>query len=150
MNRRSSPRTFTTSVWLVGSSRSIRSAAGIDLVRFKRLGGEPAEDVVAHAGTDGRAHAQPRQVDRRVGGAAADVEHQLIDRDQLTGPRQVRNGGAQVVGHDQAGTDDGRGAVDFWRGLRCHSMSRHDGLSIEATISVSRILGCRWAVVQTR
>ena len=63
--------------------------AGVDLVRLERLGGEPAEDVVADAGADGRRDAQPGEVDRRVGGAAADVQHQLIDRDQLAGPRQV-------------------------------------------------------------
>ena len=60
--------------------------AGVDLARLERLGGEPAEDIVADAGADGRPHAEPREVDRRVGGAAADIEHQLVDRDELAGP----------------------------------------------------------------
>ena len=85
MNRRSSPRTFTTRVWLVGSSRVDHERTRVDVVCLERLGRKPAEDVVADTGADGRRHAEPGEVDRGVGGAAADVEHQLVDRDQLAG-----------------------------------------------------------------
>ena len=64
MNRRSSPRTLTIRVWLVASSGSIMQRAGIDAVSVERLGGEPAEDVVADAGAD-RRRARPAGRGRR-------------------------------------------------------------------------------------
>ena len=82
--------------------------AGIDPARLERLGGEPAEDVVADAGADGRRDAQPGEVDRRVGGAAADVQDQLVDRDQLAGPRQVIDRRAEMVGHDEPAQTTGQ------------------------------------------
>ena len=54
--------------------------AGVDRARLERLGREPAEDVVADPGADGRPHAQPREVNRGVGGATADIEDELSQR----------------------------------------------------------------------
>ena len=108
MNRRSSPRTLTIRVWLVASGGSILSAAQSTPSAAQGLGGEPAEDVVADAGADRRRDAQPGEVDGRVGGAAADVQDQLVDRDQLAGPGQVIERRADMVGHHQPGADDGR------------------------------------------
>ncbi len=107
MNRRSWPRTLTISVWLVASCGSILSALVSTLWASQGLGGEPAEDVVADAGTDRGRDPQPGEVDRRVGGSAADVQHQLVDRDQLAGPGQMVKRRAEMVGHDQPSTDDG-------------------------------------------
>ena len=70
------------------------------------LGGEPAEDVVADPGTNGGRHAQPGEVDRRVGGAAADVQDQLVDSDQLSGSGQMIQRGAKMIGHDEARAND--------------------------------------------
>ena len=89
----------------------------VDLVSPEGLGGEPAEDVVADAGADRRRDAQPGEVDRRVGGAAADVQDQLVDRDQLAGSGQVVERRANMVGHDQPGANDGD-AVEVSRGRR--------------------------------
>ena len=50
--------------------------------------------------------AQPGEVDGRVGRAAADIQDQLVDRDQLAGPGQMVERRADMVGHDQPGTDD--------------------------------------------
>ena len=50
--------------------------------------------------------AQPGEVDRRVGGAAADIQDQLVDRDQLAGAWQVVERRAKMVGHHQARADD--------------------------------------------
>ena len=102
-----------------------RSAVDIHAVGHERLGGEPAEDVVAHAGTDRHADAQPRQVDRRVGRPAADVEHQVIDRHELPRAGQPGNRGSHMVDDDHPRAGDrrpveqrlgrGHGSFSEWR-----------------------------------
>ena len=50
MNRRSSPRTLTISVWLVGCEGSTFSDRAVDALFVQGLGGEPAEDVARRPG----------------------------------------------------------------------------------------------------
>ena len=110
MNRRSWPCTLTIKVWLVARSWIDLKSARIDPVSFEGLGGESAEDIVADAGADRRRDPQPCEVDRRVGGAAADVQNQLVDRDQLAGPGQVVQRRAKMVRHHEPGANNrGRG-----------------------------------------
>ena len=110
MNRRSSPRTLTIRVWLVARSGSTCRAAHVDPVGHQGLRGEAAEDIVAHPGADGDADAQPGQVDRGVGGAAADVEDQLVDRHEFARAGQAGDGRGHVIDDDHPRAGD-RGAV---------------------------------------
>ena len=88
MNRRSWPRTLTISVWLVARSGSTVKAADVDAALDQGLGDEPAEGVVADLAAD-RRRATPSlaRSTAAFGGAAADVQDQLVDRDQLAGGR---------------------------------------------------------------
>ena len=61
-------------------------------MRDKRLGGEPAQDVVADTGTDRDGRSQPCQVDGGVGRPAADVKDELIDGNKLTRAGQSGDG----------------------------------------------------------
>ena len=78
----------------------------VDPLAGQRLRREPAEDVVADLAADRRADAEPGEGHRRVTGAAADVQDQLVGLDQLPGGRQVVDRRAEVIGHDHPGADD--------------------------------------------
>ena len=112
MKRRSWPRTLTIRVWLVACVPSVFSAEQSTPWRTERFRGETSEDVVADPGTDRRADPQPSEVDGRVGRPAADVQEQVVHRDQLAGPGKVVQRRGDVVGDHQSCADDGRGLLD--------------------------------------
>jgi hypothetical protein len=72
----------------------------------QHVGDGPAEDVAADAADDRGRHAHARQIDGDVGRTAADGQEEAVRQHQLAGGRQVADGGADVVGDDDAGAQD--------------------------------------------
>jgi hypothetical protein len=64
------------------------------------LGGEPAEDIIAHARADRRFDSQAGEIHRRIGGAAADIQDQVVDGHELTRLGQVVQRWANMIGDD--------------------------------------------------
>ena len=94
MNRRSSPLTLTIRVWLVArAGRSSGAATSTPCATSVSVANRPKTSSPTLPQIDD-ADAQPRQVHRRVGRAAADVQDQLVDRDQLA---RARAGGRSAV-----------------------------------------------------
>jgi hypothetical protein len=81
----------------------------------QRVDDESPERVVPDAPDDPHAHAQTREVHRRVRGASADQERQRFAQHQLAGARQPVDRHAEMVGHQDAGAQ----AVDVQGEARC-------------------------------
>jgi hypothetical protein len=101
-------------------------ARGVHAALAQHLGDDPAEHVVADAADHRGGHPQLDQVHRHVGGTAADGQQQLVGQHQLAGSGQVGDRRADVVGDDDAGTQDLAGSahgrlvkkVCEWHGVR--------------------------------
>lgn len=79
---------------------------GVDAIRFECFGDITPEEVIPHSPADGRPDTKLAQDHRRVRGAAADVENQLIRLDELSRAREMRDRRTEVIGHDHPSADD--------------------------------------------
>ena len=112
MNRRSWPRTLTTSVWLVASADRSSARASTPRDSSVSVAKRPKMSSPTRAQTAAR-DAEPGEIDGGVGGPAADVQDQLVDRRPARRTAANDRAAARVVGDDQAGTDDGARVAEF-------------------------------------
>src|SRR5262249_31161389 len=109
MNRRSCPATLTISVWLVSApGGTARADTSTRLARGLSAAGRPKTAAPTRPGAGGGPRELPRAA-RKVGRAAADGQDEPVGQDELARGGQVVDGRADVVGHDNAGTQDVRG-----------------------------------------
>ncbi len=75
-------------------------------MRREGLRHEPPEHVVADPTADRRSHVKPRQIDRRIRGAATQAQDQVIGHHQFASGGQVVDRSAYVIGHDNPRADN--------------------------------------------
>ena len=96
MKRRSSPLTGTITVFEVPRPAARPMPRDVDPGRAQLVLDEVAEEVVAHLRHDCGPHAEPRERDRGVGGAAAGLDDEVLRRDQLARLGQALGGAART------------------------------------------------------
>lgn len=86
------------------------------------LSGETTEDIVTDTCADGDIHSQPGQVNGCIGGSAADVENEPIDRNELSRARHPSDRRRQMIDdhHARTGNRECCGGSDFILGTFWH------------------------------